>query len=122
MRQKEQGRGYTLALEGRDVDQYEIDVRRNYANRTWELAEGAEGIKQGSRRAEVLRTVEEGDGLVTCMAIAEVLSMHKQSVHAELTALGEAGMVVGKREGREVFYARVKEGDSIQKDLTLLTE
>jgi DNA-binding transcriptional ArsR family regulator len=102
------GGGWELELaDGRDVEGQIIELRRNAETLTWELATGEAGIKQDTRRADVLRAVEEGEGLVTCTEIAETVGMKKQNVTVELKALADAGKIVGKRGGREVFYRRL---------------
>jgi DNA-binding transcriptional ArsR family regulator len=44
------------------------------------------------------------DGAVTATELAERLPITRQAVAKHLGALGEAGLVTGEREGREVRY------------------
>ena len=64
----------------------------------------------GGRRAEVLAGLATP---VSTLDLAARLHASPAGVSAHLTALREAGLVTGRREGRAVLYARTPLGDAL---------
>jgi DNA-binding transcriptional ArsR family regulator len=64
----------------------------------------------GRRRADVLAGLATP---VSTLALAARLQASAAGVSAHLKALREAGLVTGRREGREVLYARTPLGDAL---------
>lgn len=60
-----------------------------------------------TRRRLVVRLVREGPGTAT--ELAHDLPISRQAVVKHLQALGEAGLVAGRRAGREVRYEATTE-------------
>jgi hypothetical protein len=101
-------RGWTLFVEGRDVDQFELSIKRDPLTLTWHLAEGAEGVRVGSMQEQVLQAIDAAGGSATCTEIADALGKDKALVHRELSALVQKGLVApGERHGKEVPYRRI---------------
>lgn len=57
-------------------------------------------------RRDVLRRLR-GDATVTASALADDLPMTRQAAAKHLRALADAGLVAGRREGRETRYRAV---------------
>jgi hypothetical protein len=101
-------RGWTLFVEGRDVDQFELSIKRDPLTLTWHLAEGAEGVRAGSLQEQVLQAIDAAGGSATCKEIADALGKDKALVHRELSALVQKGLVAPEeRQGKEVPYRRI---------------
>ncbi len=102
------GRGWTLCLEGRDIDQFEVSIKRDPVTLTWQLAQGADGIRVDSLQAKVLEAIDAAGGSASCKEVADALGKDKALVHRELRALVRKGLLVtGERQGREIPYRRV---------------
>jgi DNA-binding transcriptional ArsR family regulator len=72
--------------------------------------EAALGGLLGQRRAEVLTHLATPASTLT---LARRLQASPAGVSAHLKALSAAGLVTGRREGREVLYARTPLGDAL---------
>lgn len=61
-----------------------------------------EALADATRREVIRRIADRGE--TTATEIASGLEVTRQAVAKHLSALGQAGLVAGRREGREVRY------------------
>jgi DNA-binding transcriptional ArsR family regulator len=64
----------------------------------------------GRRRAEVFASLATP---ISTLGLARRLGASPAGVSAHLRALREAGLVIGRREGRAVLYGRTPLGDAL---------
>src|SRR5262249_31803016 len=101
----------TLAVRGRDLpDEYDLAVRFDRENGSWESQGDARQVHATSAQQRVLDALEAMGGTGTTTQVADHTGMDRGNASRALSDLANAGKVRrGEREGREVPYTVVPE-------------
>lgn len=100
---------WKIKMAGRDIDESELEVKRDCRTYTWQLVE-QDGIRVGTLAEKIVNAVDDLGGEATATQIATATGLDVSNVHGQLGHLTDAGVLVrGEKRGREVPYSRLYE-------------